>query len=219
MEATAMTALTALRLDTKLRARFDLPSFGEAFTWPGMKAKYDKLLQVYKITRFNAATQTATRIIPFLPIYQAVSKETNIPPAWLAAINERESSSNFHGYFGNGDPINHRTIHVPAGRGPFKNWTEGCLDALHQMGLGGLADWTLDFFCYQSERFNGFGYEAHHEISPYVVGGTSLQTPGKYTADGRFNPNIMDEQLGTLAIYSALIAQIPTLAIPIQGAA
>jgi lysozyme family protein len=202
----------------KLQARFQPEKLGAAYTWEVAKSKYDKILQTYKILRFNEAHQTAERIIPFLSTYRPISDQTNIPVAWLAAINERESSTNFHTYFGNGDPLNQRTRHVPAGRGPFSTWAEGCLDALHQMGLVGLANWTLDFFCYQSERYNGFGYEEfHNEISPYVVGGTSLQTKGKYTADGHFNPYVVDTQLGTLAIYSALIAQIPTLAIPIYG--
>ncbi len=204
-------------LKTKLSARFGLEKLGTAYTWEVMKPKYDKILQNYKITRFNQAEQTALRIAHYLPIYQEIYKQTNIPVAWLAAINERESSSNFNTYLGNGDPLNHVTRHVPAGRGPFKDWSSGAMDSLHQMGLVGLANWTLDFFCYQSERYNGFGYISHNEISPYVVGGTSLQTKGKYESDGHYNPDIMDTQLGTLAIYAALIAQVPTLAIPIYG--
>src|SRR5208337_5589005 len=190
-------------LATKLSARFDLASFGGAYTWEVMKAKYDKILDVYKNTKFQQAEETATRIVHYLPIYKAIYAQTNVPVAWLAAVNERESSSNFKTYLGNGDPLNRPTQHVPKGRGPFKTWNDGCLDALHQMGLTGLANWTLDFFCYQSERYNGFGYEGHNEISPYVVGGTSLQTRGKYQSDGHYNPYVMDEQLGTLAIYSA----------------
>jgi lysozyme family protein len=205
-------------LTQKLTARFDLTACGASCTWEAMRAKYDKVLQTYKVTRFNEAAHTAERIIPFLPLYKAISAQTNVPVVWLAAINERESSTNFKTYFGNGDPLNQPTRHVPAHRGPFKTWDLGCLDALHQMGLVGLANWTLDFYCYQSERYNGFGYlEYHNEISPYVVGGTSLQTKGKYTADGHFNPYIMDSQLGTLAIYAALTAQIPDLALPIYG--
>jgi lysozyme family protein len=200
----------------QLTARFQLEALGSVYTWETAKSKYDKILQTYKITKFHEAEATAIRIIPFLPIYREIFQQTNVPLAWLAAVNERESSSNFHTYFGNGDPLNRKTRDVPRGRGPFNTWAAGCLDALHQMGLAGLPNWTLDFFCYQSERYNGFGYEEfHHELSPYVVGGTSLQTKGKYTTDGHFNPFVMDEQLGTLAIYSALIAQMPNLALPI----
>lgn len=205
-------------LVNKLEARFSLEKLGAAYTWEAAKFKYDKILQTYKVLRFNEAARTAERIIPFLSTYQPIAKETNIPAVWLMAINERESSTNFNTYFGNGDPLHRVTRHVPAGRGPFKTWADGCLDALHQMGLVGLPNWTLDFYCYQSERYNGFGYEEFHdEISPYVVGGTSLQTRGKYTADGHFDPYTMDTQLGTLAIYAAVTAQIPTLAIPIYG--
>ena len=205
-------------LRRKLTARFQVEALGAACTWEAMRPKYDKILQTYKVLRFNEAAQTAERIIPFIPLYKAVSTQTNVPVVWLAAINERESSTNFKTYLGNGDLLSQPTRHVPAHRGPFKTWDLGALDALHQMGLAGLANWTLDFFCYQSERFNGFGYEQYHnEVSPYVVGGTSLQTKGKYTSDGHFNPNILDPQLGTLAIYAALTAQLPDLAIPIYG--
>lgn len=204
--------------ERKLTARFQLQTLGASCTWEAMKPKLDKILQTYKVLRFNEAARTAERIIPSLPLYKAISAQTNVPVTWLAAINERESSTNFHTYFGNGDPLNRVTRHVPKGRGPFKTWDLGCLDALHQMGLVGLPNWTLDFFGYQSIRYNGFGYdEYHNEISPYFVGGTDLQTKGKYTADGHFNPYVMDSQLGTLAIYAALTAQIPDLAIPIYG--
>ncbi len=206
-----------MSLQNKLMARFNLEALGTAYTWDVMKPKYDKILQTYKILKFNEAEQTAAKLIPNIPIYRAVSNATNVPITWLAAIHIREASGNFNAYFGNGDPLHAVTRHVPAGRGPFGTWAAGTLDSLHQMGLVGLAAWTLDFYCYQSERFNGFGYEMHNEISPYVVGGTSLQTIGKYDADGHFNSRLMDPQLGTLAIYAAMIAQIPDLAIPIYG--
>ena len=202
-------------LETKLNARFGLEKLGTAYTWEIMKPKYEAWLSNLKVIRFNQAEQTAIKIIPHLPIYQQIEKETNVPAVWLAAINERESSTNFNTYLGNGDPLNRSTRHVPINRGPFKNWQSGAMDALKLMNLIGLPAWSETFFCFKGELYNGLGYEIHGIPSPYIFGGTSVQKCGKYTSDGQYNPYIMDTQLGIIPIYFALIAQIPSLALPL----
>jgi lysozyme family protein len=52
------------------------------------------------------------------------------------------------------------------------------------------------------ETFNGFGYRAptRNIPSPYLVGGTSVQKRGKFTADSHYDPSVIDPQIGGLAI-------------------
>ena len=62
--------------------------------------------------------------------YQAVSAKTGIPWAVVAVIHERECSQDWTGSLAQGDPWDRVSVHVPAGRGPFKSWEEAAIDAL-----------------------------------------------------------------------------------------
>ena len=212
-----MSNQTEQLLNNKLSIRFNLVEADPRFTWEALKPKYQKWLKEVKVIKFNAAHLQADIISKLLSVYTPIAKETNVPVTWIAAINYRESANSLHRYFGNGDPLNHVTTHVPKGRGPFNTFQAGCLDALKMMKLVNLANWTLDYFCWQAERYNGFGYEMHNVPSAYVFGGTNIQQKGKYDADGHWNPSVMDSQLGVLPIYFALVKMFPNLAIPISG--
>jgi lysozyme family protein len=41
-------------------------------------------------------------------------------------------------------------------------------------------------------------------LSPYLWSGTSLYNGGKYTADGVYNPDAIDEQLGCVVLIKRL---------------
>ena len=62
--------------------------------------------------------------------YQAVAARTGVPWAVIAVIHERESSQDWTGSLAQGDPWNRVSVHVPAGRGPFKSWEDAAIDAL-----------------------------------------------------------------------------------------
>jgi lysozyme family protein len=183
--------------------------------WNTMLPKYKVWLRDIKIEAFYQANNQVPYILPLAKIYEPIAEETGVPAIWIACINYRESSNSLHRYFGNGDWLHQPTVHVPKGRGPFKTFKDGCIDAIQYMGLYKLAPWTLEFFCYASEKFNGWGYELHHNRpSPYVFGGTSVQKPGKYDSDGHFNPHLMDHQLGVVALYYSLIVKLPNWILP-----
>ncbi len=114
----------------------------------------------------------------------------------IAALHRRESNANFNTYLGNGEPLNRRTRLVPKGRGPFKSFEDGAVDALKMDGLSNVRDWRLEKSLYFSEIYNGTGYNNRGLPSPYVWGGTNIQRRGKYVADGHFDANIMDSQIG-----------------------
>lgn len=66
------------------------------------------------------------------------------------------------------------------------------------------AAWSPAVVAWVLEKFNGFGYRVcHHVRSPYVWGATSVQQRGKYTADRRWDPSLMDPQIAGMALLAA----------------
>lgn len=136
--------------------------------------------------------------------YVAVEKDTGVPWYMIAVLHQRESDANFNTYLGNGEPLSRKTRLVPRGRGPFKTWQEGAVDALHYDGLTTVSDWRLEKILFFCESFNGWGYAMRSLPSPYVWGGTSVQRPGKYVSDGKWNARVMDSQPGCAPILATL---------------
>jgi hypothetical protein len=52
--------------------------------------------------------------------------------------------------------------------------------------------------------YNGLGYANKGLPSPYVWAGTDQYTTGKYVADGVFDPNAVDRQLGCAGLLMAM---------------
>jgi lysozyme family protein len=148
--------------------------------------------------------------------YAAVAAATGVPEAWMAASFERESSSNFSRSPAQGDRWDRVSVNVPRGRGPFASWADAAKDAYHIDGLDaiGAGNWTWGRALFEGELFNGFGYrDYHHEYSPYLWGGTNIQQPGKYVADGKFDPDTMDPQIGMVPIMVRMVQLRPSLAL------
>lgn len=139
--------------------------------------------------------------------YDPVSLATNIPWYLIAALDMREENFNHSGYLGNGDPLWEKTRHVPKGRGPFKTWYEGAIDALNLDGMSHLptdGHWDIVTVLIKCEAFNGLGYASKGLPSPYVWAGTTIQKYGKYRSDGHFDPNAWDEQPGCAGLFITL---------------
>lgn len=149
--------------------------------------------------------------------YGDVAQTTGVPLPWIAASFEREASSDFSRSPAQGDRWNVVSIHVPRGRGPFPSWAAAAKDAYHLDGLDqvGAAGWSWALGAYYAELFNGFGYRDYHRMrSPYVWGGTNLQTRGKYESDGSFNPSTLDQQLGVVPMMMRMVERCPALTLP-----
>lgn len=162
-------------------------------------------------TRLSDANHAADKILKFRhEFYEPVEAATGIPWFVLGAIDMREENFNHTGYFGNGDPLNKKTVHVPRGRGPFKTWYEGAIDAIHLDGLDRLPSgghWDIVTSLIKCEAFNGSGYAHMGMRSPYVWGGTNMQQRGKYVKDSHFDPSAWDVQIGCAAVLLALKAK------------
>lgn len=140
--------------------------------------------------------------------YVAVSDLTSVPWEAIAAIHYRESTSSFRHHLHNGDPLTDRTKHVPAGRPktgtpPF-TWEESAIDAIRMQGLHKITDWSISNTLVLLEKYNGLGYKKKGLPSPYVWSWTDKYKAGKYVADGKFDPNVVDAQCGVAAILNRL---------------
>ena len=143
------------------------------------------------------------------PRYDAVAGATGVPWWAVATLHLRESSLSFAGHLHNGDPLAQPTRQVPKGRppgpGPF-TWEESAADALTFDRFAGERDWRPSRACWSFERFNGFGYRRFHPevLSPYLWSFTNHYRQGKYAADGRFDPELVDRQCGTMALLKRM---------------
>jgi len=177
-----------------------------------------------KLTRVVEANNIALHLFKAKARYQAVEAKTGVPWPVIAVIHEREASQNWNTQLGQGDPLNSVSVHVPAGRGPFKTWEEGAYDALVNCAphLARQKDWSLGAALTALETYNGIGYAAKGVPSPYLWAGTDQYRSGKYVRDGVYDPSKVDSQMGCAALLKALMALDPTITftgakiIPIQ---
>ncbi|MEQ1510299.1 MAG: hypothetical protein ABL909_07885 [Sphingopyxis sp.] len=137
--------------------------------------------------------------------YEAVSRVTNVPWYFVAAVHGLEASFNFRGHLHNGDfPLTARTRQVPAGRPatwlPPSGWEASAIDALRLMGFAGQSDWSLTRTLYRLEAYNGFGYRTRGVPTPYLWSFTDQYDRGKFIADGRWNPLARSQQCGAAAM-------------------
>jgi len=177
--------------------------------WPEYAKEWDRMRE--REGRVAEFQHDARRIVGHKERYQAVEAKTGVPWPLIGVLHLREADLDFSTYLGNGDPLNRPTRHVPRGRGPFNTWEEGAIDALKLDGLTNVKDWRLEKMLYYAELFNGAGYDMRDLPSPYIWGGTNIQRPGKYVADGRFNPRVWDGQPGVSPILSEIAKLDPNV--------
>lgn len=181
-----------------------------------VKAEYTNLWQNLQITdadEVNAAAETA---IANKERYQRVERMVRVPWAVIAILHMRESGADFSTYLGNGEPLNRRTRIVPKGRGPFKTWEDGAVDALRYDELDDLLaeDWTIEGACYACEKFNGFGYRAKKINSPYLWSKSNAYDRGKYVADGKWSAKAKDQQVGVMPMLKRMMELDTSITFP-----
>jgi lysozyme family protein len=184
-------------------------------TFDAAKLGYHNLWNKAQVTSTDAAAKVAHGIIADRERYEAAATAIGHSSVWplIGAIHNRESSRSFSTHLHNGDPLTGYTTHVPAGRpqvghGPPFTWEESAQDALKLQGWDKIADWPLERWLYEAERYNGWGYLGKIN-SPYVWAGTTLQQRGKYVSDGKFDSSAWDSQLGIAAILKAVFDYLP----------
>lgn len=164
-----------------------------------------------KLTR--DVTSIARRLVAARPRYLAVEASTGVPWAVIAVIHMRESSQDWTKSLAQGDPWNRVSVHVPAGRGPFRSWEEAAIDAL--VGCAPYAarnkDWSIGGTLTLLEKYNGLGYAARGRPSPYIWAGTDQYVSGKYVRDGVYDPNVVDSQPGCAGLLITMMKLDPSI--------
>jgi lysozyme family protein len=146
--------------------------------------------------------------------YMTVSQKTGVPWPMIAVIHERECSQDWTRSLAQGDFWNRVSVHVPAGRGPFRSWEAAAIDALENCApyAGRNNDWSIGALLTKLEEYNGLGYAARGTPSPYVWAGTDQYRSGKYVRDGVYDPNVVDSQAGCAGLLMAIKALDPAIA-------
>lgn len=180
-----------------------------------LKKKNEERWKNAKITRATELNSVAKRLVAAKARYQVVEKQTGVPWYFIAVTHEREASQSWKGSLAQGDPWNRVSTHVPAGRGPFKSWEEAAVDALKNCAphAANNKDWSVGGLLTMLEQYNGMGYANKGIPSPYVWSGTDQYKSGKYVADGVFNPNTVDKQLGCAGLLMAMKSLDPSITI------
>lgn len=183
-------------------------------TW---KAGYESQLRAMVIERKQAVDGVCEHILnpANWSRYTALQLRTRIPAPFIGALDYRESNCNPRLGLGQGDPWNEVSEHVPRGCGPFASWLDAGLFYAHYDHLDdNSAPWSLAYECWKGEIWNGLGYHYHGVPSPYLFGGTNIQVRGKFTSDGHFDRNEMDQQLGIMPIIVRLEELRPEFVLP-----
>ena len=180
------------------------------------KAGYEDNWQKMQIRPGSAdhANKQAAELLHNKSIYQEIEALTRVPWYFIGLCHDRESGFKPNTYLGNGQALDRVTTIVPKGRGPFLGpnaFVDGAVDALRIEGLVGAADWSLARTLFRLEAFNGFGYHSRGVNSPYLWSGSTVYGPpearaGKFVADGVFDPNKVDPQIGVAVVLKQLMA-------------
>jgi lysozyme family protein/peptidoglycan hydrolase-like protein with peptidoglycan-binding domain len=180
------------------------------------KAGYESNWQKMQIRpeRAAQANKEASELLRNKSLYQEIEALTRVPWPFIGLCHDRESGFKPHTYLGNGQSLGRVTTIVPKGRGPFLGpnaFVDGAVDALRIQGFVGATDWSLARTLFRLEAFNGFGYHSRGVHSPYVWSGSTIYGPpeeraGKFVADGVFDANVVDPQLGVAVVLKELMA-------------
>lgn len=177
----------------------------------GYGALWDKA--VIDPAKAGALKHLAERIKAQYPRYANTEAKTGVPKQWIGPTEQRESSLDARRNIAQGDPWNRKSTHVPRGMGPFTSWDEAAIAAfkLPAHRLDKVQRWSVERYCYEWEKWNGYGYLRHGVNSPYVYAWTNLQQSGKYVSDGVWSATAWDVQPGCVAMLKTLAEIDPEL--------
>jgi lysozyme family protein len=184
---------------------------------PKPQSEYVRMWQVMEINPQHQLTidHDAKKILDFKSQYEAIAT-ARIPWFVIGLIDIMEAGGGCKAHLHNGDPLEHRTIHVPDGRPPAPlqppfTWETSARDALEYEGFNKITDWSIGGICAALEKYNGMGYHNRGVPSPYLWSFSNQYKSGKFVKDHEFDPNAVSEQAGAIVILKALAVLDPTI--------
>lgn len=177
-----------------------------------LRDDYRRLFQTARVRPERKALvgQVVESLVAHRDRYESVGHPIGVPWWFVAVIHDLEGSRNFHTHLHNGDPLTHKTVHVPKNRPPGNppfTFEESARDALTLEGFAHVADWSISRALFRLERFNGFGYRAAtiHIPTPYLWSFSQHYTRGKFSSDGHFDPNLVSRQCGAGVLLRVMV--------------
>jgi lysozyme family protein len=142
--------------------------------------------------------------------YEKLEDDVCIPWYFIGVIHALETSFNFNAHLHNGDPLERRTVHVPAGRPekwlPPSDWQSSAKDALTFEKYTDHLDWNLERILFRLEGYNGFRSREQHGINtPYLWSFSNHYTSGKFVADNEWSATAVSEQCGAAVMIKAMV--------------
>lgn len=207
-------ALDKIEINTLLTNLATPPVSSSDFSFKALAPEYRRLYNSMNIDadRIDEVDSIVAQIRANFPRYDSIALQTGVSPNIIGIIHSLESSLRFSRHFHNGDPLSGRTVNVPAGRPPPPSlppfsWEESVLDAITLYGLDKWVDWSPEGIAYTLEQYNGWGYRRYHpEVkTPYLWSFTDVYTGGKYDVDGHFDPGLVSQQCGGMALLKGLL--------------
>jgi lysozyme family protein len=179
---------------------------------PHVRNEYRRLFKTAEVKpeRKGQVDQIVNSLVAHKPRYRSVGDPLGVPWWFVAVIHDLEASRNFHTHLHNGDPLTHKTVHVPKHRPPGNppfSFEESARDALTLQGFAHVEDWSISHALFRFERFNGFGYrnETIDIPSPYLWSFCRHYTRGKFSSDGHFDPNLVSQQCGAGVLLRVMV--------------
>lgn len=171
----------------------------QAGRWAAARIRPEKSVAI------DAMVAKYRRLAPRYELIQNM-RANGVPAPVLFCLHQRESDGNFNCHPHEGSPLQHRTRYVPIGRLPSPaqppfSFEQSAEDAYYVVDRLDRVEWSKIGPALQGiESFNGLGYQRRGIPSPYLWASTTVYNRGKYTGDGRFDPNAVDKQLGVVSI-------------------
>lgn len=148
-------------------------------------------------------------------IYVKIANAAGVPPELIAFLHYRENSDDYKAetfkvYLHNGQTLGYVTTITPVGKF-FTDFYEAAVDAINMnsgyIKLYHLTPTSKDIVAMMAfaEKHNGRGYTDNGHINPYLYNGTDLYVSGKYESDGKYNPDLVDQEAGAYILISAII--------------
>jgi lysozyme family protein len=142
--------------------------------------------------------------------YEKLEDVVCVPWYFIGVIHALETSFNFSAHLHNGDPLDRKTTHVPAGRPPVWNppsdWQSSAKDALTFEKYTDHTDWNLAKVLFRLEGYNGFRSRELHGINtPYLWSFSNHYTSGKFVADNEWSPSAVSQQCGSAVMIKELL--------------
>ena len=179
---------------------------------PNLRDEYRQLFHNAKVRpqRKAQASQIVDSLVAHKHRYEGAGHPIGVPWWFVAVIHDLEGSRNFHTHLHNGDPLAHKTVHVPKHRPPGNppfTFEESATDALTIEGFAHASDWSISRALFRLERFNGFGYrkpsiDIH---SPYLWSFSQHYSQGKFDRDGHFDPHLVSQQCGAGVLLRVMV--------------